>query len=132
MASVVRPSIHDVAVTVVHPAVEELAEREGLVCFDPQRSWVRLPSAMDLMQMYGGAVAPVTTPDLETIAQAVATTAENIATSSLKRERNAMSSSAKPFAVPSGNLPEVADIFVSYARGNEEWRHSYAWERFQL
>jgi len=149
VAHAVRLSIAVAAVALVHPVVEELAEREGLACFDPQQSRVRLPSAMRLLQMYGGLVQAVTEPNVQRVAQAVVQTAHARSHLVLEKgtERYVQVSPAlhgtfgveyreggpeRHFRFETGDLSEVKDIFESYTRGDDGWRHQHGWTRFQL
>ena len=148
VANAVRLSIAIPAVARVSRDVQELAEREGVVCFDPQRGRVRLPSAMRLLQLYGGVVEAVTEPSLELVAQAVAQTAS--ARSHLVLERGTElyvqvgpalhgtfgveyrdGGPERHFRYETSDLSEVRNIFDSYARGAEGWRQ-YGWDRLQL
>jgi hypothetical protein len=148
-ANAIRLSIAHRAFTRVRPVVEELAEREGLVCFDPERSLVRLPSAMRLLQLSGGVVEAVTEPTLEQVAEAVVQTVNAPSFLILEQgtERYVQMSPAlhgtfgveyrdggsdRHFLYETGDRSQVKDIFESYARGDDDWRHRYRWEPFQL
>ena len=148
-ANALRLSIVLSAIAQVECFVHELAEREGLVCFDPQERHLRLPSGMRLLQMSGGAVDASVEPDVERVAQAVVQTASARSHLILEKgtERYVQMSPAlhnqfgveyrdggpdHHFRYETGDLSEVKDIFDRYARGDNSWRDRYSWAPFEL
>lgn len=149
VANAVRLSIVMSAATAVGPIVRGLAEREGLVYFDPQRGRARLPSTMSLLQLYGGVFEATTKPDSERVAQAVVKTVNARSHLVLEKgtERYVQVSSAlhgalgveyrdggpeHHFRYETTDISEVQDIFDSYLHDDDGWRSRYDWEQFRF
>jgi hypothetical protein len=104
---------------------------------------------MTLLQMFGGAVEAVTEPDPERVVQAVVQTVTARSHLVLQKgtQRYVQVSPAlhgafgveyrdggpdRHFRYETAKLSEVMNVFDSYARSDDDWRHRYDWELFQL
>jgi hypothetical protein len=127
--------------------VRDLADRHGLVCYDPQREWISLPTAMGAMRLHGGVCEMVLDPTPELIADAVERAAHERSHLVLERGPqlyvqvyvSSVTGSAhygmeyrdgspdRHMQYEAPDLDAVHDVFDGYARGDDEWRRRYDW-----
>jgi hypothetical protein len=131
----------------VAPSIRHLAERYGLVCYDPHAGQVQLPRplASPLLQLSGDGLAAIIEPSTEEVSRVVARLGDEHTHLTLQRfaqqyVQAAVRSTTGKFAVEyrdgspdrhfQGNTSDIAvlvHIFVGFALDAEEWKRRYRW-----
>jgi hypothetical protein len=132
------------------PRIKHLAERHGLVCYDPHVGQVQLPRplASPLLQLSGDGLVSIIEPSTDEVRRVVARLGDPHAHLTLQRfaqqyVQAALRSTTGMFAVEyrdgtadlhfQGNTKDIAavvDIFVGFAQDAEEWKRRYRWRRW--
>jgi hypothetical protein len=136
----------------VAPAIRRLAERHGLVSYDPYLGHVQLPRplASPLLLLSGDELTSVIEPSTEELTRVVALLGKDHEYLTLQRfsqqyVQAALRTTTGRFAVEyrdsaaeqhfqcnTADLAVVEDVFLGFSLDTEDWKRQYRWRRLVL